>query len=109
MRLTKGAMRMQLNEKNILLKYIEEKSYLILEEDENVKLTLTDDGTADIEGFFMKIINLLLSEPFILRLISDKSSVQIVEEVAEKYIERLNIEINNILLLDDYKKFAKNN
>jgi len=107
MHLTKGAMLMQLNEKNILLRNIDGKSYMILEEDESVKLTLTDDGTADIEGFFMKLINLLLNEPFTLHLISDKSSVQLVEEVAEKYIERLNIEINNILLLDDYKKFAR--
>lgn len=108
MHLMKGVMHMELSKKIVNLKCSDGVSFLSLEENSEVKLFLTDDGKADIECFFTSLINLLLEEQFELQLISDKQSPQIIEEVAEKYIERLNIEIKSILQLDEYKVFSSN-
>jgi len=98
---------MQLNKKIIKLTTIDEKAWLILLENTEIKLLLSDDGTADIEGFFTKLINLLLENPFELDLNTDNNSKQLIEEVAAKYIDRLNIEIENITKSPEYKLFSK--
>lgn len=97
MRLMKGAMHMESNNKIINLKKDGDKSYLVFPNNDDIKLDLSGNVESDIESFFRLIIRMLVTEPkFNLVLKSDGESSGLVEEVAEKYIERLNIEISSI-------------
>ena len=107
MHLMKGVTHMQLDKINILLITKDESTSLVLEDYQDIILLLSDDGTADIEKFFSGLINLLLKKPFKLNLVIDAESPQLVKEVAEKYVERLNIEIDNIIAQPEYKMFSE--
>lgn len=103
MRLMKGAMHMESNNKIINLKKDGDKSYLVFQDNVDIKLNLSGTVESDIEAFFRLIISMLVKEQeFELVLESDGESSGLVEEVAEKYIERLNIEISNICANADF-------
>lgn len=101
----KGAMHMESNSKIINLKKDGDESYLVFQDNPDIKLNLKGTVESDIETFFRLIISMLVKEQeFQLVLESDGESSGLVEEVAEKYIERLNIEISNICANADFKE-----
>lgn len=105
MRSMKGAMHMELNSKKINLKLEDDESFLVFDEYPEIKLDLSGESEIEIEVFFRKIIGLLLNESeFTLQLESDNQSSGLVEEVAKKYIDRLNIEISSICESTEYSE-----
>lgn len=93
--------------KRILLSTIDDVSTLMLEDNTDIKLVLTNDQASDVVDFFVSLLNLLLEGEFNLGLDKGVNSPKIVEEVSDKYIDRLNKEINNILASEEYRLFRK--
>lgn len=83
--------------KNIEVKLVEENDeefYLDFGFEENIRICLTSSDSSDLKEFFVKLMNELIKENFVLDF--DSEDQDIYSNISRTYVQQLNTEIKSI-------------
>ena len=83
--------------KNIDVNLVEENDgdfYLVFSFDENIKICLTSSDSSDLKEFFVKLMNELIKENFVL--VFNSEDQDIYSNISRTYVQQLNTEIKSI-------------